>query len=74
LLFNVETELSEKQQKGKDIMEKTIKMKLECDGIKEILEKANLLKETLLEANQLADSLQEKLAILNQGIRPNIHQ
>ena len=39
-------------------MEKTIKMKLECDGIKETLEKANLLKEILLEANQLADSLQ----------------
>ena len=55
-------------------MEKKIKMKLECDGIIETLEKANLLKETLLEANQLADSLQEKLIILNQGIRPNIHQ
>lgn len=55
-------------------MEKTINMELKCDGIEESLEKANLLKETLLEANQLADSLQEKIVSLSRGIHPNIHQ
>jgi len=38
-------------------MEKTIKMELECDGMDEVLEKAKLLKDTLSEAKQLADSL-----------------
>jgi hypothetical protein len=38
-------------------MDKTINMELRCNGIEETLEKANLLKETLLEVKQLLDSL-----------------
>lgn len=48
-------------------MKPKLTINVNCEDVDMCLEKVNLLKDALMEANQLADSLGEKVVNLSQG-------